>query len=65
LSRSRYVPKIIAFVQKIVDRGLAYRGASGSVYLDIEEFKKQGHHYRKLVRYFRRPPVRLPLRMFC
>jgi cysteinyl-tRNA synthetase len=36
-------------VEKIVSRGLAYSGASGSVYLDIAAFKEQGHHYRKLV----------------
>lgn len=46
---TEYVPKIIEFVKKIVDRGLAYKGASGSVYLDITAFKEQGHHYRKLV----------------
>lgn len=45
---TEYVPKIIDFVKQICDRGLAYRGNSGSVYLDIDEFKKQGHHYRKL-----------------
>ena len=45
---TEYVPKIIDFVQKIVDKGLAYKGASGSVYLDIDAFKAKGHHYRKL-----------------
>jgi cysteinyl-tRNA synthetase len=45
---TEYVPKIIDFVQKIVDKGLAYKGSSGSVYLDIDAFKTQGHHYRKL-----------------
>ncbi len=45
---TEYVPQIVDFVQKIVDKGLAYKGASGSVYLDIDAFKTQGHHYRKL-----------------
>lgn len=45
---TEYVPQIIEFVQKIVDKGLAYKGGSGSVYLDIDAFKTQGHHYRKL-----------------
>ena len=45
---TEYVPKIVDFVQKIMDKGLAY-AANGSVYLDIGAFKDQGHHYRKLV----------------
>jgi len=48
---TEYVPQIVEFVQKIVDKGLAYRGTSGSVYLDIDAFKTQGHHYRKLSPY--------------
>ena len=32
---TEYVPQIIAFVQKIVDKGLAY-ASNGSVYLDIQ-----------------------------
>ena len=39
---TEYVPKIIDFVEKIVEKGLAYRGASGSVYLDIDAFKARG-----------------------
>lgn len=44
---TEYVDEIIAFVGKIVDKGLAY-SANGSVYLSIEAFKAAGHHYRKL-----------------
>ena len=46
---TEYVPNIIAFVAKIVERGMAYASPSGSVYLDIDALKKAGHDYRKLV----------------
>jgi len=44
---TEHVPDIVDFVQKIVSKGLAY-ASNGSVYLDIEAFRKAGHHYRKL-----------------
>ncbi|XP_019620263.1 PREDICTED: probable cysteine--tRNA ligase, mitochondrial [Branchiostoma belcheri] len=43
---TNYVPQIITFVQKIVDRGYAYPTESGSVYFDV---KKYGDRYGKLV----------------
>jgi len=46
---TEYLPKIIDYVAKIVEKGLAYASATGSVYLDIEALKKAGHDYRKLV----------------
>mmetsp|Transcript_16066 Transcript_16066/g.18182 ORF Transcript_16066/g.18182 Transcript_16066/m.18182 type:complete len:786 (+) Transcript_16066:139-2496(+) len=45
---TEYVPQIVSFIQKIIDKGLAYE-TNGSVYLDIERFKKDGNHYRKCV----------------
>ena len=45
---TEYVPEIVEFVGKIVDKGLAY-ASNGSVYLDTEAFKKSGHSYRKNV----------------
>lgn len=45
---TEYVPQIIQFIQRIVDKGLAYVGASGSVYLNLEEFQNRKHEYRKL-----------------
>ncbi|EFN87140.1 Cysteinyl-tRNA synthetase, cytoplasmic [Harpegnathos saltator] len=46
---SEYVPEIIAFVQQIIDNGLAY-GSNGSVYFDVSKFDKQEKHfYAKLV----------------
>lgn len=44
---TEYVPEIVAFVNKIVERGLAC-ARNGSVYLDIQAFRKAGHTYRKL-----------------
>lgn len=41
------IPCIVSFVDKIVQKGLAYV-SNGSVYLSIDEFKKAGHSYRKL-----------------
>ena len=44
---TEYVPQIVDYIKKIVDKNLAY-ASNGSVYLSIDEFKKQGHTYRKL-----------------
>ncbi|KAH8277702.1 hypothetical protein KR018_003747 [Drosophila ironensis] len=46
---SEYVPQIVAFIQKIIDNGLAY-AANNSVYFDVNGFdKREKHHYAKLV----------------
>ena len=44
---TEYVPKIIDFVEKIIDKGLAYK-SNGSVYLSLDAFQAAGHNYRKL-----------------
>eukprot|EP00941_MAST-03F_sp_MAST-3F-sp1_P006481 g6481.t1 len=44
---TEYVPEIVAFVEAVVKKGLAYE-SNGSVYLDIQAFEEQGHSYRKL-----------------
>ena len=44
---TEYVPQIIQFIAKIVDKGMAYE-SNGSVYLSIEDFKQNGFKYRKL-----------------
>mmetsp|Transcript_21159 Transcript_21159/g.38307 ORF Transcript_21159/g.38307 Transcript_21159/m.38307 type:complete len:803 (-) Transcript_21159:92-2500(-) len=44
---TEYVPQIIAFVEKIIGKGLAYK-SNGSVYLSLDAFQAAGHNYRKL-----------------
>ena len=45
---SEYVDEIVAYVQKLVDDGLAYE-ADGSVYFDVNNFEAKGHKYGKLM----------------
>jgi len=45
---SEFVPKIVEFIQKIIENGYAYE-SNGSVYFDIEAYRKSGKHtYGKL-----------------
>lgn len=44
---TEYVPQIVDFVKKIIDKGMAYE-SNGSVYLSIEAYRAAGHDYRKL-----------------
>ena len=45
---SEYIPEIISFIEEIIKKGYAYE-KNGSVYFDIEEYKKGNHLYAKLV----------------
>ena len=46
---SEYVPEIVEFIEKIIDRGYAYE-SNGSVYFDSGKFDAHpDHHYAKLV----------------
>lgn len=44
---TEYMPKIIAFVEKIIAKGMAY-ASNGSVYLSLDALQASGHNYRKL-----------------
>ncbi|GFO11575.1 cysteine--tRNA ligase, mitochondrial [Plakobranchus ocellatus] len=37
-----YIPQIISFVQRIEEKGLAYRTSDGSVYFDVKKYGKYG-----------------------
>jgi cysteinyl-tRNA synthetase len=41
---------MIDLIQKLLDRGLAYRTADGSIYFSIESYQKSGAQYGQLVR---------------
>ncbi|XP_076311985.1 cysteine--tRNA ligase, cytoplasmic isoform X3 [Tachypleus tridentatus] len=46
---SEYVPEIVAYIQKIIENGMAYE-SRGSVYFDTGKFDQTpNHHYAKLV----------------
>ena len=45
---SEYIPEIISFIEVIIKNGYAYE-KNGSVYFDIEAYKKGNHLYAKLV----------------
>src|ERR1700677_355266 len=42
---TEHVPDIIALIGKLVDRGIAYRAADGSVYFSIEKYRGAGGRY--------------------
>ncbi len=45
-----YLAEIIALIQKLMDRGLAYRAADGSVYFSIAKYQGCGCHYGQLLK---------------
>lgn len=47
---TEHIPEIIALIQKLVERGVAYRAPDGSVYFSIEKYRASGAQYGKLVR---------------
>ena len=46
---TEHIPEIIAFIEKLVARGIAYQAADGSVYFSIEKFRGCGCCYGQLV----------------
>jgi cysteinyl-tRNA synthetase len=47
---TEHISQIIALIEKLVARGLAYRAADGSVYFSIEKYRDTGHAYGQLVK---------------
>jgi cysteinyl-tRNA synthetase len=47
---TEHIPEIIALIEKLVARGVAYRAADGSVYFSIEKYRDSGGTYGKLLK---------------
>jgi cysteinyl-tRNA synthetase len=47
---TEHIPEIIALIEKLVARGVAYKAADGSVYFSIEKYRGCGCHYGQLLK---------------
>ena len=47
---TEHIPDMVALIQKLVQRGVAYATADGSVYFSIEKYRAQGGCYGQLVK---------------
>jgi len=47
---TEHIPEIITLIQRLIDRGVAYRAADGSVYFSIEQYRGGGCDYGRLVK---------------
>jgi cysteinyl-tRNA synthetase len=47
---TEHVSQILALIEKLAARGLAYRAADGSVYFSIEKYQAAGRQYGQLVK---------------
>jgi len=47
---TEYIPQIIALIEKLMARGVAYQAADGSVYFSIEKYRAAGHTYGRLLK---------------
>ncbi|MBI3414006.1 MAG: cysteine--tRNA ligase [Verrucomicrobia bacterium] len=45
-----YIAEMIALIEKLIARGVAYKTADGSVYFSIEKYRGCGCHYGQLVK---------------
>ena len=45
-----HIPEIIALVEKLMARGIAYRAPDGSVYFSIQKYRDSGAQYGQLVK---------------
>jgi cysteinyl-tRNA synthetase len=47
---TEHIPEIIALIEKLVARGVAYKTADGSVYFSIEKYRGCGCNYGQLIK---------------
>lgn len=47
---TEHIPEIIALIERLMQRGLAYQAADGSVYFSIEHYRECGCQYGQLVK---------------
>ena len=47
---TEHIPEIIALIEKLMARGLAYKAADGSIYFSIEKYRAAGREYGQLVK---------------
>jgi cysteinyl-tRNA synthetase len=47
---TEHIPEIISLIEKLMERGLAYKAADGSVYFSIEKYRASGANYGQLVK---------------
>ena len=45
---TEFIPQMVTFVQRVIDKGFAYPTDDGSVYFNIAAFEKAGHRYSLL-----------------
>ena len=47
---TEFIDEIVALIEKLLERGLAYRTSDGSVYFSIEKYRNGGNTYGQLVK---------------
>src|SRR5882762_6906291 len=47
---TEHIPEIISLIEKLIARGIAYKATDGSVYFNIEKYRRSGHEYGQLVK---------------
>ena len=47
---TEHIPEIIALIEKLIQRGVAYKAADGSVYFSIEKYRGCGCNYGQLLK---------------
>jgi len=47
---TEHVADIIGLIERLTERGIAYRAADGSVYFSIDKYRERGGHYGQLLK---------------